>query len=506
MLLSNRRLRLLFGCLAGMEMAILSPFVLLLYSRPGLWQDVTPPRFSGTGLFVQLWITLLVMIFIVDLLNRSRITNVQYGLAVMGAVVVGSFVGVRLFVYADLPLTDLRWIGRTIDAVFNFHKGIRPELIFFLVSLLLWQRANNTTSRDVGFFSVGVTFRAGLLIMLLGGGLLAAFSPQHRADAVRLLWICLFLGLIAVALARIDDKATSSPGSSGAMLPFDRFSQLVGVAAVTVLASIGVAQIYTPSAIRHFLGFFRPLWSLLLQLILIVLYVLFLVLEPVLIWLQDRILSLLANLEITSALEGLGNRNPVQELADNAKLVPVGPNWLWVGVRYGLVLLVLATILGYVWLFLERRRRASTWEEAEDTGRADPLAGDNILKRGVDRLRSLGRMLHRYGLGAQLLAAISVENIYANVSRLARKRGFGRPPAMPPDEYLAALVEAFPGQDGALARITAAYMRVHYGDTPVNKEELKQLQADYANIKQTPDPRSEEHNGAHFNASAPPRV
>ena len=82
-----------------------------------------------------------------------------------------------------------------------------------------------------------------------------------------------------------------------------------------------------------------------------------------------------------------------------------------------------------------------------------------------------------------MLAAISVQNMYANLCRMAGRRGYPRHPAHPPDRYLLRLVQAFGGQQEALARITSAYMRVHYGDRAVTVAELVQLRRDYENVR-----------------------
>ncbi|MEZ4660080.1 MAG: DUF4129 domain-containing protein [Caldilineaceae bacterium] len=113
--------------------------------------------------------------------------------------------------------------------------------------------------------------------------------------------------------------------------------------------------------------------------------------------------------------------------------------------------------------------------------------GGNLLQRGLDRLRDWAALWSRYGLSSQLLAAISIQNIYANLSRLARQRGYPRPLNQPPDQYLPTLALAFPTQDARLARITNAYMRVHYGDLPVDEGELSQLRSDYQQILEAPE-------------------
>jgi hypothetical protein len=109
-------------------------------------------------------------------------------------------------------------------------------------------------------------------------------------------------------------------------------------------------------------------------------------------------------------------------------------------------------------------------------------------------LRDLAGLVGRFGLSRDLLAAVSVQNIYANLCRLGRQHGYPRRPAQPPDDYLPVLQGIFGGQADALARITAAYMRVHYGERPVSAGELAQLRADYRRVREarvaTPAPRS----------------
>ena len=75
-----------------------------------------------------------------------------------------------------------------------------------------------------------------------------------------------------------------------------------------------------------------------------------------------------------------------------------------------------------------------------------------------------------------------MENIYANLCRLADKRGFPRPVALPPDQYLGQLIEAFPGQERPLQRITLGYMRTHYGEIRLPDSDLKAMIGDYQSI------------------------
>jgi hypothetical protein len=153
-------------------------------------------------------------------------------------------------------------------------------------------------------------------------------------------------------------------------------------------------------------------------------------------------------------------------------------------VRYCLIGgVIMAVVLLLLVLFVRTRQRG-LGEEPEQSTQSGLVLGGNPFAR----LRNLGRLLRRYGVGPGLLAAISVQNIYANVSRLAGRRGYPRTAAQSPDEYLASLQAAFPHEIEKLIRLTAAYMRVHYGDRPVATAELMQLREDYAVLQTTESP------------------
>jgi hypothetical protein len=141
------------------------------------------------------------------------------------------------------------------------------------------------------------------------------------------------------------------------------------------------------------------------------------------------------------------------------------------------VVIAAALIILYV-LFVRATRRIR---------RADPEEADfddeglrpGRIDLGLDRLAAWLKRLGRYGMGQQLLAAITVENIYANLTRLARRRGFPRAASEDPTRYLARLYLAFPDHRPELDAITAAYLVVHYAERPIQPDELARVRAAY---------------------------
>jgi hypothetical protein len=333
----------------------------------------------------------------------------------------------------------------------------------------------NGHDRSLTFLAVGISFRLGLLLALVGNGLYILAVQQPVREALLYLWLFFGFGLLAVALARVDEKAFQATQSSGATLPWSRLSQLVVMTLVTVGVAIYSAAIYTPANIKTVLGWFSPLWNLIGAILLRLFFALFWLLLPLLERFADFMRGLLANLEpVEMPAQEMGELGLPNTTTDFAQMVRD-----YALVRYTLIALVLLVILAVVAILFVRTRQRDVASEAEQSGAEGLALGGNPLAR----LRDLAGLLRRYGLRPALLAAISVQNIYANISRLAGRRGYARAAAQPPDEYLPRLYHAFPGQEAALARLTAAYMRVHYGDHPVDETELAQLRADYTQIQ-----------------------
>jgi len=432
-----------------------------------------------------------------DLLNRLYV-EFPWREAIMVALILGtSLVMVRVALYPGSGLGDWRWLGGSFGALFNFTRGRRPELALILINALIWFRVASNTEREFTFFRIGLSFRMGMLAAILGGGLLANRIPA-LADAAILYFLLFFgFGLTAVSLARMDEKALTADHSSGALLPWPRLAQIIAAVAVTLGAGWLAALAYTPQHIRTVLGWFSPLWRLLGLILGRLLLLLALILAPLIdgiIRFLRRILDQFGVYDMPTPPEPVqapGANNIIQFDLGGAlnRSAPL---------RYGLVLAGIVIVLAVIWIFFARTRQRERRNEAEEYASEALEMDGSLFRRGLDRLRNWADMVRRYGVGSRLLAAISVENIYANTGRLARRRGYPRHRSQPPDEYLPVLEQAFPGCGEELARITTAYMRVEYGDLPADAEELAQLRADFARLRQTPPPQVEqaaEENG-----------
>ncbi len=279
MFLANRRIALLYLCLAGMEAAWITPFWLIIYAP-------APPPWAAYGCLLA---GLLAWTLILELLSRAGIQSPAYDTVALALMAVTSLLIVRVVLYPAVLPGDFGWLRRMLGDIFNFSGGIPPALGLIAVNLVLWQRATAATSRDPSFFNVGVSFRLGMLLLIAGAALLSFLRGQ---SVVWFLWLYFALGLIAVSIARISEKASEAQ-STGIVLPMSRFAQLLLAAGVTVGGAWLVSSVYTPEGIRRFLHVFDPLWRLAQPLVFALLLVIARLLDPFFLWLEARLSGLL---------------------------------------------------------------------------------------------------------------------------------------------------------------------------------------------------------------------
>jgi hypothetical protein len=470
MLLSDRRRALLYLCLAGMEAAWATPFFLLLYRRmPSVW--------TAYGVLLG---ALLAWILVLDLLNRTQVASPLYQVVVLGLIAATSL--------AVLVLSPGAARSALLGGLFAFRGGIATGVALTVTNLFLWQRATSATSRDLGFFNVGVSFRFGMLLLIVGGAISGALFrvPGQPAglSLLPLLWLYFGFGLAAVALARIDEKASEAQ-SAGRPLPLRRMVQLLLAIGLTLGLAGLLSRIYTSQSIGKALGLLVPVWKLIRPMVVAIGLLLLKLLGPLMEWLVTLLRGVMER--GWTELEPL--QQPLPPLSQDRpgllERLPPG-----VTSALGSILLVLgilvaaALVIGFFLLYLDRVHRRGRAPVEDEEENAEPVTmGAGLLDRGAQTLRDLAGLVRRFGVGRQLLAAVSVQNLYANLCRLARQRGYPRRPAQPPDAYLPALSQAFAGHDEALERITAAYMRVHYGDQTVSMDELSALRSDYRVVR-----------------------
>ncbi|HEY83646.1 MAG TPA: DUF4129 domain-containing protein [Chloroflexi bacterium] len=469
--IQNQRSEVIYFCLAVMEMVWVTPFV-MLFHRPA-WHWSLWAVFGALSLALLLW-----MLFL-DRLNAHNLDSPAYELAVVSAIALSSLLLISLWPY-QLSVGEAGGIPHLFRALSDIRQGLPLEIYLILLNLFLWQRAANASSRQMGFFGVALSFRMGVLWLMAGGALFSWISGQN---VLGILWLYFGFGLTAISLARIEEKAADAH-SKGKLLPPRRLLQLLLIIAGVVTAIVILSTLYTPQNLQRLLAKLEPLWGIVLALAYLLFQAIFWLLGPFFNWLESLLAGLFSASDFRFPLQEF-EQTLTENAPEQAQSLSQGlSDWILLSLRCLVIVAALSLVLGLIMIFLDKFRSSRIQNQNEETGQESLTLGGGTARRGLEQLKGLGRLLQQYGLSRQLLAAISVENMYANLCRLAQRRGYPRPPAQTPDDYLVLLAKAFPGQEKALARLTAAYQRVHYGDLPVQSDELRRLRSDYEQVRQ----------------------
>lgn len=465
MIFGDRRATAIAICRFGLEAAILAPLLVWAYGRPSI---------SVLSVMLGLWAVLCLWTIVADVLSSMDLNDRAYRWRVLAFILTTSILLIRAAAYPSVPPGDLSWLAATWAGILRLDDRVSLELLTFLTNVLLWQRALTQSSSTMPFLQLSRVVR--WLLTLAPFSALAA-STVPGTNPLPVLIGSFPLGLLVLLMARTDEKE-SNMASIGP--PPALGGSLQALLIVLVISALGTLPLFT--TVSAVIPWAEQAFSLLLLLALqtVMLFV-FLVYPLVLRAVDWAIGSFGAQdarqlIPLPSETELLQGEFPV------VRAIASLPPWAITGLRIAALLLLVAAVTGFVMLLgrvVRPHRRAYT----SDQRRRRATAGEPLLKRGLVQLQEMLELARRIGIGQQLLAAISVQNIYANLSRLARARNHPRKPYQPPDHYMQELVLAFGGHEEALQRITDAYMQVHYGDHDIAREDLRQIQEDYRTIR-----------------------
>ncbi len=391
----------------------------------------------------------------------------------------------RVYLHPDLPLADLSWINAAgaglLAAGSDGHWAVMAAVLF------VWWRGLALGRRTYTFETVALAFRSGLLLLVTGALLLSLVTRQQ---AMAFILPFFFFSLLAVALSRLEDVGRIK-GEVGRIFDLSWLGILVVIAALTVgLAGALLTWLARPDGLELMRGLWAPIGHLLVEALLVLLAIILAPFEPILSWLSNLLAQAWLSMLQGPLLEGLGALQPgIAESADSPQLDQL--------IAIALRLLRLLCGVGVLALFLfaglvllkresQRQREFEELHQNLDVSLGDALAG--LWRRARDRLRGAAHLWNQFGMSGDLLAAISVRNIYANTGRLARQRGYPRHKARTPYEYLVDLRAAFPQAQSEVQAITDAYVAVHYGELPTGRAEMDSLRAAYSRLKESPPP------------------
>lgn len=484
---------LLYVAWAIMDAALLTPFLMSLMGWARYWQPGT----------VFLWL-LILMLFAFNLtrLMSGLQLPAQHQQTVM-AVTLFLIIIITLptFFHGGSPIFRFAWVGELMQAINEPKNNLwLQDVIVFGTIVLVWSRGLQLARRE---YSIN---RAGLRLRV--GGLLMAPMVIWLANS-RLLWdsspfILLFFlaGVTAVALIRAEEIEKNQSGQAAALDP--RWLTAVLLASFLTIFLAGTAAIIiSGESASEIIGWLAPAWVSLQFLGTVAATTLFLLLIPFLqfidiltnwigrlldvivpwmtaqwaflgkivgkFFIDKRVLltpregnltnPFLENRFIFDEVEGLGF-----QLSRNIQII--------------IILLAIAVVL-LVALVINRlyRQTAVAIQQSRRIQSHDDDVEDESL---------LQRLLGRLGILRDWQTAVSIRRIYRKMLRAADASGYPRLEAETPYEFLTTLNKTWPHNRQETELITAAYIKIRYGELPETDQELLSIKSAWRTLEQTP--------------------
>jgi hypothetical protein len=398
--------------------------------------------------------------------NKRRM---QVAVAGLGLVMV--LIVVRLDQYSGA--SGVEWLGSLVRAIADlFGQGGAPALAFAF-GLFVWWRGVRQGSQTASFAEAETEFHWGIGLLVAFALLMALTTrpsalPALQAQTTPLIVGFFFVSLLTLALGRLESLRTRTRA-----LPVNTqwLGVLVAVAGMVILLALLVGQLLSFDLL---FAATRPIFDVLGQVLMLVLYVLVIPLAFVIEWLIYLLLSLLR------ANAGRPPPQPLQPADINSRLqslasIDISPELLTVLKAAGAAG-VLVAVLVIVARTASRWRSSGADAEATDEQR-ESLWEPGRFKRML--LGWLGKLVRRFrrrsaaagtetplvAEAAQVAQVASIRALYRQVLRLGESAGAARAAATTPLEHLGPLQRSLEPADD-LASLTQAYLSVRYADIP----------------------------------------
>lgn len=470
---ANGRREVIYVALAAAEVCWAAPvFLLVVQARS--------PH-SPAAVWLAMLALLLGFFYIYRLLMRADFSTKQLQGLLVGALLLSILLMVRFHVYAGAGLSGIDWFLQPIRSFTTLTSGIPLEFIAMLTLVYLWARGIHLARRSLSARSVGFSFRSGVVVL---ASITVALSLLGSADMLGFIILYFFFALLAVALARVEE-VSMAPNSTRVRFSGFWITATVASVGLLVVIGIGVAVLFYGGTLEVVLRWLLPLLIVFQLLVVGLGYLVITVIEFILSVIPVNWDALAATFQQMAA--ALGNLSlPMTETTETD---PEAMQRAMGAVQGSCFTSILIVIILVVIVFAGRKLLKSR-DEAADESRESTLSAGALanslramFQAGRDRLSQLAGLVDQYGLGSQLLSAITIRRIYANLVRLATKAGYPRLGSQTPYEYRTTLAEVFPDRERDVALITEAYVSAHYGQLPDNAEELQQIRDCWERIR-----------------------
>jgi Domain of unknown function (DUF4129) len=474
------------------ELAILM-LVLMEVSWVTPWfRSLTPATYAVSSLQVFISLTCIVLIaqalirlFDFILLKKS----IRRGLMVF-FLILTCLIALKTMVYAHEAISLSELLTRPIKSFSDLTSIIPVEFIVILSVLVAYWRGINIAQEHIGPSAVMSHFWLGVVMYILFIFVNTLVTGETPAD---FFYVFIFSTLVAMSAARMTVVGMVRGGRPNEF----RISWFSGIIVASLLV-VGLSAFVGSIAGERF----NFVGTILLTVIGSFLVLAWLVISPIVSLLigflyrlfnQSKAIDLFGDAfkSLNSLISGFGQR--LSDLVGNSalgllisRLAPTLKLILLVTV----IILVIAGIL--VWmtirLWKDRKRRLEGGLQNENikTGNLlQMLLG--LLRQGwQDAVNSVEQLLdlrHRQ----RLRAAARIRQIYADLLDLCLDLGHPRQEAQTPLEFEPGLDRVFPELNLEIKMITAAYLRVRYGQLPETHQEVEDIETAWRSLRQRGD-------------------
>jgi hypothetical protein len=430
-----------------------------------------PPLLLGLGMLALL----LGYFYLCRALVKADLAlRLQQGLLV-GALLLSMGLFLRYHVYAGAALQGTNLFSRLFLPLLDVTAVMPAGWVAIMALVYLWARGVHLARRSLSADSVGFSFRAGIVLLVLCALVLRLSTG---GDATGFVVAFFFFALVAVGLARVEE-VSRLPNSGRVGFTGFWIGSTVGAVALLMLVGMVVAVFFYGGGLRQVLHWLSPLWSL-VQILVVGMAVLILMVVELILSLLQLDLGAIGDLlrQIMQDLSGLlAIPSALLPAGGEAQTRPAVLGILQVVTTVAIPVVMILLVVLFTWSRVRRGRRREEDESRESLLSAGAVARSlrAMLQAGLDRLGDLTDLVDRFGLGARFLSAISIRRIYANLVRLATEAGYPRTHSQTPYEYLETLHQALPGSEADVAVITEAYVNAHYGQVPDSREDLQHI-------------------------------
>ena len=386
--------------------------------------------------------------------------------------------------FAGLILMTQVLLNPSDQGLFSRLLSLQLDVLLLLgTGLWLWWRGMRLSREWVDPTVTWGRVRFGLVMHVI---YIVGIRPMlAHPFGLGILAVFLFFALLSMSVARV---ASISQYQGATETPFERswlaaiFASVSGVVAVaTLLAVLLTGQL------RFLLDLFgiaaRGLAAGILFLFSIPWLIISYLLEPFLPQLQQYLTDLQLQVTPISTSQFVQPTPvPQQEVPPTPAFMAFLP-YLVTALFWVLLIILVVFVIRKGARRFSRRRRLSRTEVESMLGEGD------FLRMLRDRFRNqmqaaAGEMLSRLQPRQRQQAAARVRQIYADLMLICQELGRPRPPSSTPLEFLPELKSLFPSQGPQLELVTAAYVRVRYGELPETQQEVDALEKAWARIQE----------------------